>query len=259
MTDANTRTDALGPVLRGVVRKIPETADAFDFGPWISGGGYHIIHLTAHTTLATSLQSRTWAPYWGSAEEESYPTSTVDPRIFAQTREGVKAAYHVYSHVAESCRDRFLRLHETALSPTETWREMLLSAIPSYDLPESMLQEFDAAHDWTLSLVPRVSRPWSPVAGGTSGASAREISPELHAAIELAFGIAQQLSPVQIEPPLVEVDPENEADWWVTLSMSFEGTAEEVMQKYETLIRRFVACVKPAERKRISIVPRVKE
>ena len=79
------------------------------------------------------------------------------------------------------------------------------------------------------------------------------MTPKLQEAIRLAQHLARTAGIEDIADPAIETDPENPADWWVSIAMKATGTVQQVFDLYQKFMKQFTACIDPRERKRIRI------
>ena len=63
---------------------------------------------------------------------------------------------------------------------------------------------------------------------------------------ELAYQLAKELLPADVEAPHKVADPENEAEWWLAIVAKCKGSAASILTAYDRLVERFVVEV-PAE------------
>jgi hypothetical protein len=74
---------------------------------------------------------------------------------------------------------------------------------------------------------------------------------ELQKWAELAYQLATELMPADVEAPQKVVDPENEGECWLAIIAKCKGSLASILTAYDKLVERFVAEVPAEARDRI--------
>lgn len=80
---------------------------------------------------------------------------------------------------------------------------------------------------------------------------------ELQEWAERARQLAAKLLGGNVEGPHREADPENEAEWWMAITVKCHGSVESILAAYDKLVERFVAEVPAEARDRIRFEVRI--
>jgi hypothetical protein len=71
--------------------------------------------------------------------------------------------------------------------------------------------------------------------------------------VGLTVELLKRRGPARLDEPRIELNPEDDRDWWVAIPVWFKGGVEDVVALDKEILTEFTACVPAAERERIII------